>query len=137
MPQTIQIQNLQVMEVVVAGPGNANRLFITTGVADGAIGAFSSGGTANQQETFVALIDPVLTPGQFVKATAMISLLDVSEQASAFGFSRHRVDSIDADWDDQSGKIKVSFEVEVTVNGANNSVNLNRVGIQVTTLAAV
>jgi len=66
---TNQIQNLQQIEAVVAGPDGANRLFTVTGQLNAGLSVFSQGaGQVQQKETFTVLIGPVLTRQQFFRA---------------------------------------------------------------------
>ncbi len=52
-----QIQNLQQLEAVVAGPDDANRLFIIDGQFDSQLTAFSQGASVtSQKETFTILV---------------------------------------------------------------------------------
>jgi hypothetical protein len=51
------------------GPG---RVTIITGMVQ--ISAYSSGPQVNEKESFKLLLDPVLTPGQFRKATSIAFL---------------------------------------------------------------
>ena len=66
-----EIQNLQQMEVVVAGPDDANRLFIIDGQFDAQVLAQAG---VQKKETFAILVGPVFTSKQFRRAIAMASL---------------------------------------------------------------
>jgi hypothetical protein len=110
------LQNHQEMEVKVSGPDGANRLFVIDGRA---IANLAAGpGNQNQHETFKFLVGPQLAQGQFYRATAVAALADISMngQAPPAGTQfncRWSVDTADADWDDESGKIQVEVEVSL------------------------
>src|SRR6266496_6411976 len=93
-----QIQNLQQIEAVVAGPDDANRLFIIDGQFDTQqLGAFSqTAGSVSQKETFTALIGPVFTRKQFAQANATASLTKTTFNSSSASF---HILGVDADWD--------------------------------------
>ena len=71
-----QVQNLQQMDVLVAGPDDANHLFVIDGQFDASL-AIGSQGTnfATAKETFSVLIGPRLTNRQFVRAIATASIV--------------------------------------------------------------
>jgi hypothetical protein len=134
-----QIQNLQQIDAVVAGPDGANRLITVIGQFDGGIGVFSQGAATSQQtQTFTVLVGPVLTRQQFFRAggSASVAKTAVNIQAAAFSFS-WGIAAVDADWDDESGQVEVRIEAFVTVSGTNNSAAANGFAFQVTILAAV
>ena len=71
-----EIQDLQQMDVVVAGPDDANHLFVIDGQFDTSL-AIGSQGTnlVTAKETFRALIGPKLANRQFVRAIATASIV--------------------------------------------------------------
>src|SRR5213596_3685765 len=86
--QSVQIQNLQQLEVVVAGPKDANRLFIIDGQFDSALVVASlSNNARSNKEIFTALMGRVLNEKQFIRAVATASLtktvVDYPGRASA------------------------------------------------------
>ena len=135
-----QIQNPQVIEAAVAGPDGANRLFTVTGQFDINFSLFSQGANQTQQnETFKALVGPVLTRQQFFRAIgtasmAKTNLLLQSAPPSQFGWS---ITGIDADWDDESGQVELRVDVSVLVSGLNNRATIGGLAFQVTILGAV
>ncbi len=137
--QPAQIQNLQQIEAVVAGPDGADRLFVVTAQFDGGVSAFSQGNNTGQQtQTFTVLVGPALTRQQFVRAIGLASLAKTNfSLQTAPGNVNWQVVAVDADWDDESGQVEVRIEVFVTVSGNNNSVNINGLSFQVTILAAM
>ena len=112
MPVRIEaggLQDLQVVETVVGGGADgANRLITVGGAANTDFVVSLSGTTGKtQSETFIFLVGPQLTPGQFHKAI-------VTAFPSAWGFSGQslvdaqcHIVSMDADWDDESQRVEV------------------------------
>jgi hypothetical protein len=71
-----QIQNLQQLDVMVAGPDDANHLFVIDGQFDVNLAVGSQGSNfAVAKETFTALVGPRLTNRQFVRAIATASIV--------------------------------------------------------------
>ncbi len=74
-----QIQNLQQIDAVVAGPDGANRLISVRGQFDQGIGVFSQAAAGSQQtQTFTVLLGPVLSRQQFVRASGSASVAAVN-----------------------------------------------------------
>ena len=127
-----QVQNAQVLEAVVSGPDDANRLFTCTG---GAM-FFMQVSNSNQTQTFTFLVGPTLTRPQFHRATgtASISGIQSSSQPAQPGGSSWQVNSVEVDWDDESGQIEVRVELNAQANGG-ISLNLQRLSYYVAILA--
>lgn len=108
---TDQLLNAQQMEVAVAGPDDANRLFICSGEA-----VVLTGGDLPQQlnTTFTFLVGPALGRRQFVRATATAGLTGVMLNFSEFaaGSLQCGVSSVDADFDDEAGRVQVRVEID-------------------------
>ena len=125
----------QVVEAVVAGPDEANRLFTITGTAN--VGIFVS---ANQQktETWTFLVGPAFTRGQLYRA---IGVASVSSQfvnvQTAPGSFQVQINSVEADWDDESGRVEVRVEIFVSANAGISSVSINQLRYWVTILAQI
>ena len=134
-----EVQNLQQMDVQVAGPDDANHLFIIDGQFDASV-AIGSQGTnfATAKETFRVLIGPRLTNRQFVRAitTASIVKTQVANIAPG-GFASWNIVDADADWDDESGQVELRIEAQVSCLGSNQSVSVNGFAFHVTILAAL
>ena len=81
-----QVQNLQQMDVLVAGPDDANHLFVIDGQFDASL-AIGSQGTnlATAKETFSVLIGPRLTNRQFVRAIATASIVKTQNRQHRAG----------------------------------------------------
>lgn len=134
-----QIQNPQQIEAVVAGPDDANRLFVIDGQFDGAVSAFAQGpGFVTQKETFSVLVGPALTRKQFCGTIATASLaktnLSISTTPASYGW---QISNVDADWDDESGQVELRIEAVANCSGQNSNCSINGFVFHVTILAAV
>jgi len=135
MPVT-QTTGEQVLEAVVAGPDGANRLFTITGVAN----AFVSVNAGQQKtETWTFLVGPTFTRGQFYRAIAIASVANqiVNVLPPAPGTFQVGINSVEADWDDESGRVEVRVEIFLSANAGVNNVNINQLRYWVTILAQV
>jgi hypothetical protein len=100
--------NAQQMEVAVHGPDGATHLILCTGVADlGFVG----------YETYTFLVGPKLSRRQFVGAIASgaLSRIHAYDKTSTADNAQAELAvnlvSIDANYDDQCGQVKVRAEV--------------------------
>jgi hypothetical protein len=133
--QPNQIQNLQQIEAVVAGPDDANRLFIIDGQFDSQVNAFSQGPAGvSQKEIFTVLVGPVFRRKQFLQANATASFTKIGFNTSSGGWE---ILGVDADWDDESGQVEVRIEAQVDCSGSNKNVIITGFAFHVTILAAV
>ena len=126
----------QVLEAVVAGPDEANRLFTITGVAN----AFVSVNAGQQKtETWTFLVGPTFTRGQFYRAIAIASVANqiVNVLPPAPGNFQVGINSVEADWDDESGRVEVRVEIFLSANAGVSNVNINQLRYWVTILAQV
>src|SRR5918996_6358094 len=109
-----QIQNLQQIDVLVAGPDDANHLFIINGQFDTSLAIESQGtnfGTA--KETFSVAVGPRLTNRQFVRAIATASIVKTQiANIAPGGFATWNIADVDADWDDESGQVELRIEAQ-------------------------
>lgn len=137
---TDQIQNLQQLEAIVAGPDGANRLFIVNGQLPANISAGSQGQFAQQQQTFTVLLGPVLTRQQFFRSISTASLTNTwfNIAANPGGSNCNwQIVNVDADWDDESGLVELRIEISVGVSGSNSSAQIAGVGFNVSILASL
>ncbi len=135
MPVT-QTTGEQVVEAVVAGPDEANRLFTITGVAN----AFVSVNAGQQKtETWTFLVGPTFTRGQLYRAIGIASVANqiVNVLPPAPGNFQVGINSVEADWDDESGRVEVRVEIFLSANAGVNNVNINQLRYWVTILAQV
>jgi hypothetical protein len=134
-----QVQNLQQLDVLVAGPDDANHLFIIDGQFDTNLTIGSQGSNfATAKETFSVLIGPKLANRQFVRATATASI--VKQQIASIapgGLATWNIADIDADWDDESGQVELRIEAQVGCLGSNQSASISGFAFHVTILAAL
>lgn len=134
-----EIQDLQQMDVVVAGPDDANHLFVIDGQFDTSL-AIGSQGTnlVTAKETFRALIGPKLANRQFVRAIATASIVKTQiGNIAPGGFATWNIVDVDADWDDESGQVELRIEAQVSCLGSNQSASINGFAFHVTILAAL
>ena len=134
-----EVQNLQQMDVLVAGPDDANHLFIINGQFDTTLAVGSQGSNfATAKETFSVLIGSRLTNRQFVRAiaTASIAKSQIANMAAG-GFATWNIIDVDADWDDESGQVELRIEAQVSCSGSNTSASINGFAFHVTVLAAL
>ena len=134
-----QIQDLQQMDVVVAGPDDANHLFIIDGQFDATLIIASQGPNfSTAKETFSMLIGPKLANRQFVPAIATASIAKPQiGNIKTGGFAAWNIVDADADWDDESGQVELRIEAQVDCMGANQNVTINGFAFHVTILAAL
>ena len=131
------IESLQQIETVVSGPDGANRLYVITGRLPVQL---VFGGQSNSferaTETYTVLIGPVFTRRQFVNAISSVSVAETTlySPSSPFGATWSITDD-SADWDDQSGHVKLVIGVSLQVLGAGNQATLGKVSFQATILA--
>ena len=134
-----QSQNLQQLDVVVAGPDDANHLFIIDGQFDTSL-AIGSQGTnfAVAKETFSVLVGPKLANRQFVRAVATASIVKTQiANIAPGGLATWNIVDVDADWDDESGQIELRIEAQVSCLGSNQSASINGFAFHATILAAL
>lgn len=138
MPITPTIVNPQDMEIEVSGPDGANRLFVFSGMAQFYLADYS-GSTSGYpvRDTLTFLVGPTFTAGQVRKAIAVGAVSGVMGPGPAAVSGSYQlgvsVDSIDADWDDDSGQVQVTANLAVW----GTSEILQGLGFQATVLAAV
>ena len=100
--------NIQQMEVAINGPDGATHLILCQGVAD--LGAVSD-------QTYTFLVGPQLSRRQFVGAIASgaLSTIESSDKNPIVGNKMvgcgAKLVSIDANYNDESGQVKVCAEV--------------------------
>jgi len=125
----------QTLEAQVTGPGDANRLFIVTGIAVCDLTVTSIGAQQMQQGTFFVHVGPALTVQQFRRAVATASLAQLATNNA--GGSIWAVTNVDADLDEDTGRVQLEFDVRVFVTGAQSDTSITGVGVQATILAAM
>src|SRR6266702_8533081 len=134
-----QIQNLQQLDVLVAGPDDANHLFIIDGQFDASLTIGGQGTNfASGKEIFSVLLGPKLTNRQFVRAIATASIVKPQIANNKTGaFAAWNILDADADWDDESGQVEVRIEAQVDCMGQQSQASIDGFAFHVTILAAV
>jgi hypothetical protein len=138
MPATTT-ENEQVIEAVVSGPAPANRLYTCTGRA--VLNMYAWSGQGGTPETWTFLVGPAL-PQRFIRATASVSVVSYAfwsnppdpNMPSGSWYSLD-IQSVEADWDDESGKTELRVEVAIGASGGN--FGLAKIGFTGTVLAEV
>ncbi|WP_218081630.1 hypothetical protein [Anthocerotibacter panamensis] len=134
MAELVKIENPQSIEAQISGPNGADRLFIYMGTA-----VFLSEGPEFGWKADTLTFVPPEMPGQIQRvfsrkqvhksiATAGLAAIYNPGNTSYSGWA---IDSIDADWDDETGNIVVV--VKMGVNGEKAA--LVRIAYNVTVLA--
>lgn len=104
--------NAQQMEVAVNGPDGATHLILCTGSAELGI---------VRHETYTFLVGPQLSRRQFVGAIASgaLSTIQAYNQDSAGNYTDLELEanlvSIQADFDDETGQVRVSAQVSFSM----------------------
>jgi hypothetical protein len=135
-------QSLQ-FDVPGIAPAGATRVFMTTGIAQFFLAAQSPGPNSVSQSTGVKLlVQPVIAPGQFRRATAVVALANLQHQdANAVpgqaSTGQWQIDDVAASLDDESGQVELRFDVAVNAFGTNTFTALTAVTFQVTSIAAI
>jgi len=135
-------QSLQ-FDVPGIAPAGATRVFMTTGIAQFPLAVQSPGPNLASQSTGVKLlVEPVIAPGQFRRATAVVALanllhLDGNAALGQGSQSQWQIDDVAASLDDESGKVELRFDVTVSALGTSTLTSLAAVTFQVTSIAAI
>ena len=122
MANPATITSEQTLQVGVNGPNDVAAMHVVSGIANGQLAAFapSGAGFVTQQATFAAHVGPQLTAAQFRKAIASAAITSLSLQGDGT-FTRWEVTDVDADFDDEAGRIKLSFDLRVTAASSSPS----------------
>ena len=128
--------NVQKTEFNVTTAEGPSRVTIVTGKLPIAI--VSGGHDITVSNSFKALVDPILTPGQFRKATAIVSLGSIlfasPNTAPSTNAAQWRIDDAQATLDDEAGQVQLVVDVAAVGDG---ETQINALWFQVTTLAKV
>jgi hypothetical protein len=155
--------HIQIDSAVDSAAGSETRVFLTTGIAQFVVSASSPNGSpVSETQSVKLLVDPVIAPGKFRKATGVVGLADLAlalqpttpglvPVGNAFGGRTFEIDTsavqprtgtwcideIATSQDDESGKVELRFEVTVSSSGVNSAATMRAVTFQVTTLATI
>jgi hypothetical protein len=110
------------MQVGVNGPNDVANMHVVTGIANGQLNAFapSGGNFVSQQGTFGAHVGPQLTAAQFRKAIASAAFTSLNLSGTGT-FAQWAVTDVDADFDDDVGRIQLTFDLQVMVQASATS----------------
>ncbi|HEY8869641.1 MAG TPA: hypothetical protein VIM30_09635 [Candidatus Limnocylindrales bacterium] len=128
---TVESQQTVLVEGLT-GPDGATQMQITTGYAQLNV----SGAPSGIAQDYSGLIGPTLTAGQFRRAiaTAAPAGLSVQQLPGVVGpgglNASWAVNSVEADWDDESGQIELRFETTTSADPA-SAVSVERISFQV------
>ncbi len=116
----------------------ASRVIVTTGIAQFNLQVIGTGGQNSQSQSVRFLVDPVIPPGSFRKATGIVGFGNVSTfnagSSQILGWS---IDDIATSLDDESGKVELRFDARVLAAGEQVVVTLSSATFQVTTVIAI
>jgi hypothetical protein len=114
--------NAQEVEVVVAGPGDVNRLYLCKGVAQGNSAITVQPNQAQvDTDTWQFHVGPQLVVTQFRRAIATLSFAGLAEQESSGAWVNYNLQTFDADFDDDNGKVKVSVTNSLAIYNSGSS----------------
>ena len=144
MVTLVEPTNVQKIEFNVKTTEGASRVTIVTGTMPISVAAFGKPGTTTQNCTFKAILDPTLTPGQFRRATSIVSFGAIMSSASLSSASggvkiteQWVLDNAQATFDDEAGRVQLVVDVTVRATGPGTSAQTTSLMFQVTTLAKV
>jgi hypothetical protein len=111
-----QLVNAQQVQVTVAGPGDVNVLYMCKGLAQGNFSIDVSANSFEQAtDTWQFEVGPTLSPGQFRQAIATSALAGVQQSDAGSGQVSWVVQAAFADFDGNSGLVRVSVTNAVGV----------------------
>jgi hypothetical protein len=130
MPAT-NTQNEQVIEAAISGPDGANRLITCTGQAWTPIWL---GENQQTMPTYTFLVGPELPRPEFYRAIASASVTSFGVYVGGNGgWHSLSIESVEADWDDESGRTQVRVELNATT-GPGINLSVQRIGYTATVL---
>jgi hypothetical protein len=141
MPFT-QLVNAQQVQVAVAGPGDANTLYLCKGLAQGSFSIQApANGFQQSSDTWQFEVGPALNPAQFRRAIATAALAGVQESEGGPAQVSWVIQTVFADFDDDSGQVRVSVTNSVQIyNQAATAIataGVSMVSYDVSILAAI
>jgi hypothetical protein len=138
----IQLVNAQQVQITVAGPGDVNTVYLCKGLAQGNFSlAVSANSFEQASDTWQFEVGPTLSPGQFRQAIVSSALAGVQETDAGSGQVSWLVQTAFADFDGNSGLVRVSVTNTVGVfNQATTTVavaGVSMLSYDVSILAAI
>jgi hypothetical protein len=93
----------------VAGPGDANTLYLCKGLAQGSFSVqVPANGFQQSSDTWQFEVGPTLKPAQFRRAIATAALAGLQESEGGPALVSWVIQTVFADFDDDSGQVRVS-----------------------------
>src|ERR1039457_2600882 len=138
----IQPVNAQQVQIAVAGPGDANTLYLCKGLAQGNFSVqLQANGVLQSSDTWQFEVGPALNPAQFRRAIATAALAGVQESEQGPAAVSWVIQTVFADFDDDSGAVRVSVTNAVQVINqsatAFTSAGVSTLSYDVSILAAI
>jgi hypothetical protein len=137
-----QLVNAQQVQVAVSGPGDANTLYLCKGLAQGNFSLQAPANSSQQStETWQFEVGPTISAAQFRRAIATAALAGVQETEAGPAQVSWAIQTVFADFDDDSGLVRVSVTNAVWVYNqaatAFAAAGLSTLAYDVSILAAV
>ena len=134
--------NAQEVEVVVAGPGDVNRLYLCKGTAQGSTGVnLGPSQTDTTIDTWQFHVGPQLDTSRFRRAIATLSFAGLQESDPGGAWISYYLQAFGADFDDDNGKVKVNVTNSLQMSNPSTtawaSTAITQLTYDVTILAAV
>ena len=141
MPFT-QLVSAQQVQIAVAGPGDVNTLYLCKGLAQGNFSIqVPANGFLQSSDTWQFEVGPTLNPAQFRRAIATAALAGVQESEQGPAAVSWVIQTVFADFDDDSGLVRVSVTNQVQVINQGTTViataGMSTLSYDVSILAAV
>ena len=112
-----QLVNAQQLEIVVAGPGDVNRLYVCKGLAQGNFSVqVQQGQWQSASDTWQFGVGPHLDSIQFRRAIATVGFAGIQEQEPGSGYVSWILQNVIADFDDDAGNVRVSVTSTLQLN---------------------
>ena len=143
MVTPVEATNVQKIEFDVRTTDGPSRVTIVTGTMPISLAAFGKPGKTTQNGRFKALLDSTLTPGQFRRATSIVSFGAIMCSASLSPGGGVKIteqwvlDDAQATFDEKTGRVQLVVDVTVRATGPGTSTQTTSLMFQVTTLAKV
>lgn len=111
-----QLLNAQQVDASIGGPDGANHLYLCSGLAQGYFSLTAQPGQwQNASDIWQFGVGPQLDSGEFRRAIATAGFAGLQESDPGPGFTNWAIQMVFADFDDDSGKVRVSVQNTVQV----------------------
>ena len=110
------LSDAQQIEITVAGPGDANRLYLCKGIAQGYFSVQAQAGQwQNANDTWQFNVGPDLDSTQFRRAIATVGFAGLQENEAGPSYMSWMIQTVVADFDDDGGKVRLSVTNAIQV----------------------